>query len=587
MLSFLSPQKHVDAALLPTVDIAVEPAHADDAEERVSSASVPTIDSAPTIQGQPAASQPHPNPLPDSPNPAASLVPPSSVHAQASAPSVHTQSSSQTDRPVQSQSQSALPYSSPATNSSGRDPRRFSFPSFSFLRSDSKQNKARTVSPPLKIQPTSTSKVSEKRPKAGRTFSLLIVGSATSSDRRAKESAAIARSVIIGNHNAPPDSRLSRTKPPSRSDVARVKTQLLQPKTAAKVITHLRTLPAHPNDTVSNINLPIHAVCLSMPDSEVLEQHFAQLQSVATASIPAVSTALADLHLIDLVTAPNMGFGAPVTAQGLFAGAVPTAETIIDGIEQITPQLMALGYATGKAIFPDHKGIVVPADRLSVLTCQVYSICPLSNILTCLQTTDWWGFEICLPPPTIAHLAAAESPGSALLNLLTAISILNEGVREIIPFIRYIAQFVQSEWSLIKRADEGKGVVCTATWLLPIALVPRAWDFPDPPPPHTELAAAGQTTPTSPSVKRFSATLTTPKPSTEVPNGAPRSSSAYSSETRDDEESRPVISSDPPVLPELVVSSPGSIDGAPSENVDGKGHNAYNKVQHDGEPTAH
>jgi hypothetical protein len=155
-------------------------------------------------------------------------------------------------------------------------------------------------------------------------------------------------------------------------------------------------------------------------------------------------------------------------------------------------------------------------------------------------------------------------------------------VREILPFIRYISQFVQAEWSLIKRADEGKGVVCTATWLLPVALVPRAWDFPDLPPPHTEMRAAGQSTPTSPSVNRFSATLATPKPSTEVPNGVPRSSTAFSADTRDEEESRPVISNAPPVLPELVVSSPGSIDGAPPESVDGDVHNAYEKVQHDG-----
>lgn len=207
--------------------------------------------------------------------------------------------------------------------------------------------------------------------------------------------------------------------------------------------------------------------------------------------------------------------------------------------------------------------------------------------MSLLPFIDWWGLEICLPPPTIALLEAAESPGSTLLNLLTAISVLSEGAREILPFIRYIAQFVQTEFSMIERADEGKGVVCTATWLLPVALVPRPWDFPDPPPPHTDAGAAGQSTPTSPSVKRFSATLTTPKPSTEVPNGAPRSSSAYSIETRDEEESRHVISSEPPVLPELVVSSPGSIDGAPPESVGGEVHNAHEKVQHDGVATAH
>ena len=342
------------------------------ADVRVSSASIPTIDSAPTIQGTPA-DAPIPIPPPESPNPAASRAPPSPANAQGSIPSVHTQSDSQCDRPMQSQSQSALPYSPPGANSTGKDPRRFSFPSFSFLRSDTKQTKARAVPPPLQTQATSVSKASEKKSKASRAFSILIVGTAASSEKRAKESATIVRSVIIGNHNSPPDPKSNKPKVVSKYDVARVKSQLLDPKIAAKVITHLRALPAHSNDPATSTNLPIHAVCLDMPDKDIHEQYFAHFESVATASVSTVSTVLADVHLINLFTAPNMGFGAPVTAQGLFAGSVPTAETVIEGIEQITPQLMALGYATGKSILPDHKGVTVPTDRISVLTCQVHS----------------------------------------------------------------------------------------------------------------------------------------------------------------------------------------------------------------------
>ncbi|KAG9316471.1 hypothetical protein JVU11DRAFT_2507 [Chiua virens] len=486
---------------LPPVDLSTLPA------TRPSDASIPTIDSAPTIQAVP------------SDLPAASLAPPSSPLPQSS---VHTGSeSSQSDQPLQVQSQSVLPYSPSTANSNAKDPRRFSLPSFSFLRSDPKQNKLRSIPPPIQTHPTSIPKSSEKMSKPSRAFSALIVGSGVSSEKRAKASAAIVRSVIIGAHNYPverdPRSNL-KSKSLSKADVARVKSQLLAPKSAAKVISQLKELPPHAYDIASQPHGPIRAVCLDKPDKDVHEQNFAQIQSVATAAVSTISTAIAELHLIDLVTAPNMGFGAPVTAQGLFAGAVPTAETVVEGLEQITPQLMALGYATGKAIIADHKGVIVPVDRISALT-------------------YWWGFEICLPPPTMHFLAGVESPGSAILNLLTAISVVNEGVREIIPFIRYIAQFVQSEWSLIKKADRGKGVVCTATWLLPVALVPQAWDFPDPPPSHAETAAAGQTaieqsTPTSPSVNRFSSTLTTPKPSTEVPNGA-RSSSAYSTDAKD------------------------------------------------------
>lgn len=392
MLSFFKPAKlpsepvqgeKVDAV----ADIAIEstpvqdaPAHgasdllsqdADEAHPRVSAASVPTIDSTPTIQGQPV-DQPRPVP-PGVSIPAASLAPPSPAQGQGFIPSVHTQSS-QSDRPMHSQSQSTLPYSSPAANASGKDPRRFSFPSFAFLRSDSKKKKkTRTVPPPLKTQAIPVSRTSEKKPRSGGALSVFIVGSAASSEKRAKDSAAIARSVIIGAHNFPSEPSSNKSKPPSKSDVARVKAQLLEPKTAAKVISQLRALPALPNDTATNSDVPIHAVCLNMSDRDIHEQYFAQLESVATASVLAVSAVLADLQLVDLVTAPNMGFGAPVTAQGLFAGAVPTAETVIEGIEQITPQLMALGYATGKAILPDHKGIFAPSDRISVLTCQVYS----------------------------------------------------------------------------------------------------------------------------------------------------------------------------------------------------------------------
>lgn len=46
--------------------------------------------------------------------------------------------------------------------------------------------------------------------------------------------------------------------------------------------------------------------------------------------------------------------------------------------------------------------------------------------------------HISLPPP-IAHLEAAESPGSAILDLLTALSVVNGGVRKVLPFIHYIS----------------------------------------------------------------------------------------------------------------------------------------------------
>jgi hypothetical protein len=69
------------------------------------------------------------------------------------------------------------------------------------------------------------------------------------------------------------------------------------------------------------------------------------------------------------------------------------------------------------------------------------------------------------------------------MNCLSALSLMNDGVREILPFIRYISQFIDFEFSAIKAQNRGNGVVCAATWIMPAAMVPRPWDFPEPPPP--------------------------------------------------------------------------------------------------------
>ena len=57
--------------------------------------------------------------------------------------------------------------------------------------------------------------------------------------------------------------------------------------------------------------------------------------------------------------------------------------------------------------------------------------------------------------PSVAH---------AVVNFLTALSVAEGGVREIMPFVRYISQFIDTEYNMIKQQDQGQGVVCAATW---------------------------------------------------------------------------------------------------------------------------
>lgn len=205
-----------------------------------------------------------------------------------------------------------------------------------------------------------------------------------SSDRRAKDSALLVRSLIVGqNSGADSTVPLVRVSP---AQLNTVKAQLLQPKTANSVIAQLKALPAL-SDSSSQNSAPIRAVCLPYTDEVVAEKHFSQLRDVEptkepteghTLHLPTITSATSEsiieslkaLHIVSLFTAPDLGFGQPGNGPGLLAGAVPTAETVINGIEKITPELMTLSYATGKSIIPDHVGIHPHVDRMSCLTCM-------------------------------------------------------------------------------------------------------------------------------------------------------------------------------------------------------------------------
>jgi len=313
----------------------------------------------------------------------------------------------------------------------------------------------------------------------------------SSSDRRARHNASVVRNLIIG-----PEGISLGSKPAfSKNDVSKTRAALLEPREANKLIANLRTLP--PADAPGSA-APIHAVCLPLTEAQAEELHFRRLKmdqasqgtvvtrdfdpnaaasapaTVVSASLDSISDALRDLNLVSLVESPDFGLGQPGNGNGILAGALPTAETIVNGVVQITPQLMSLGYATGKAIIPNHTGVYPPTDRMSVLT-------------------YWWGLELVMPPPTIAYLSQSQSISHTVMNFLSALALVNGGVREILPFVRYISQFVDFEFSAIKQADRGKGVVCAATWIMPAAMVPRPWDFPSPPKPTTPPASADPT----------------------------------------------------------------------------------------------
>ncbi|BGP26483.1 hypothetical protein Rt10032_c11g4563 [Rhodotorula toruloides] len=106
-----------------------------------------------------------------------------------------------------------------------------------------------------------------------------------------------------------------------------------------------------------------------------------------------------------------------------------------------------------------HRGVFVPpVDRISVF---VY----------------WRGFELAIPPRMIKTLSSVASIQQTFFTFLQAF-VIADGAPEIAPYVRYISSYADMEWSAVKAQDRGHGVVLAATWLLPVAVVPRPWDFP-------------------------------------------------------------------------------------------------------------
>ncbi|KAL4268678.1 hypothetical protein AB1N83_001110 [Pleurotus pulmonarius] len=382
-----------------------------------------------------------------------------------------------------------IPKSTPATSDEKQSDdltrarvRRFSFKTFSYV--EVQPNDEPNGHKPHEL---SAIKEHEKKQRAGQAFTKrLIKPLNATSNRKAKESALMVRSLIVGPAGSPASPKV--TKAVAKPQLRKLKSELMRPKSANKVIAQLRALPVlddvidketkKPIGVEGHARGPIHAVCLAHTDAEADAMHFCQLASdaqderVAAASfgeITPTSTSMEKLtsmfnnmRLVELVKAPNLGLGEPGDGDGILAGAVPTAETVLNGFKQLTPQLMALGFATGRAILPDHTNVYPPLDRMSVLT-------------------YWWGLEVALPPPSLQYLSNAKSISSTLMNFLSAAALINNGVREILPFVRYISQFVDFEFSAIQGQDQGNGVVCAATWIMPAAMVPRPWDFPTPP----------------------------------------------------------------------------------------------------------
>lgn len=196
-----------------------------------------------------------------------------------------------------------------------------------------------------------------------------------------------------------------------------------------------------------------------MPDADTEQQQNEITMNVKEVDKPSakISNAFSGVSPISLITQPA------TTLAGIGARKGGAFDALAD-VSALAIQHSHGGIEAMQEIKP-------PTDRMAVF---VY----------------WWGFELTIPEPSMKYLGTAHSVSGAFLGFLQTM-VTTGGVPELLPFVRYISSFVDMEFNAIRSQDRNaKGVIIAATWLMPLALVPRPWDYgfadapsaPSPPP---------------------------------------------------------------------------------------------------------
>ncbi|KAF9241595.1 hypothetical protein BU15DRAFT_44762 [Melanogaster broomeanus] len=155
------------------------------------------------------------------------------------------------------------------------------------------------------------------------------------------------------------------------------------------------------------------------------------------------------------------------------------------------------GKETEVEVTPEATFVGPTTDQTPVKEYRVW----LPSLTKISIQTMWWGFRIYLPPPVLDILNNKQLEAAKRAAMITAalkwlmdhlpmpllppqmrpaVAIL----RRLVPYLGYIGGFIAWSWSAIKSFDKGNvvvgyGVVLTATWLLPFAVIPGTWEVDD------------------------------------------------------------------------------------------------------------
>ncbi|KAG0704503.1 hypothetical protein DFH29DRAFT_911595 [Suillus ampliporus] len=170
-----------------------------------------------------------------------------------------------------------------------------------------------------------------------------------------------------------------------------------------------------------------------------------------------------------------------------------------ESIEQVLAQSESSDRRKGKQrAIPEQTASssgVEPEDIAAASATREYRVWLPSPTKISIQAM-WWGFRIYLPPPVLDALNNKQLEAAKRAAMITAalkwlldhlpITLMPPQLRtpmfflrRLVPYLGYIGGFIAWSWSAVKVFDKGYGVVLTATWILPIALIPGTWEASD------------------------------------------------------------------------------------------------------------
>ncbi|GAA5906783.1 uncharacterized protein JCM6883_005689 [Sporobolomyces salmoneus] len=244
-------------------------------------------------------------------------------------------------------------------------------------------------------------------------------------------------SFNLSDSSAPTITLDSRDKPKTSTTSTRHRPARF-PFTSLRIQLALKS-PARPvTKTSASIGHQARVCCVVMTGSVPISHGEGKKQTKAVKKLksdllkPAKArTIVADLKKIEVSDSASDHAQQPLSAATFSSTSIPTSAGGFAGLASAkSGAFEALADSSGvivRALKGQGGEVVAPAESVGLF---LY----------------WWGYEI---------------------------------TPEIAPFIRYISNFVDMEYAAIQSQNKGgKGVVLAATWLLPVALVPRPWDLP-------------------------------------------------------------------------------------------------------------